>query len=634
MALEIKEKLQENAIDLSVNPWVTLHHSGRGRYLKSNQDFQLMVGENGCKNGVTVCPLCENWQDYICELFGLIAKELKPAAIWLEDDWRLHNHDIKLGWGGCFCQLHLSRFAEIVGLEKLSRQELIENILKPGVPHEWRALWIDFCRDSLLEPAAKLAEKLKKVAPEVRLGQMTSYPDTHSIEGRDWELLSSTLSSNVPLLLRPHMAPYWEASALHSSPFMARMTIANFDSELEIYPEMENARLGLYSKSNACCVWQAKQAAMFGSRGITINHFDNMGNGCWPFEGMKWADKMKSARPQLDAVAELNLNDKNSLGVQVLFHPEIAKYLQVVDESDSMGVLFNDSTSWAKVFATLGIAYSFVKDTNNLRQPFAVSGQTTRAFSDRQIKKLLSGTVILDAAAVAALFEDGYGELLGISGFDYISQIETIYAYEELLEGNTQIYEGHFKPRIVAQRHSNEIIRMYPCENAQTASIVRRYDHQEIAPGMIVFHNSLGGTILLQAFPFSGRGARPDWDCFYFNVFRRLFIQHLLGKYASTKAELLFFDQTPISPYCVEFDNDQVLLAGFNITSDVIESCQCRLSEACLPDITSFKQLNDKGHWESISPHWVEQYNNEIKLNIPGNITPMSGVFIRFNKEG
>ena len=124
MAKKIKAALKENGIALSLNPWATTLHSPRGRKLKPGQDFRLMVGETGHDNGVTVCPLCKNWLKYICDLWAYAVKELEPDAIWIEDDWRLHNHGRILGWGGCFCDEHLRLFSERAGVE-VTREEVI-----------------------------------------------------------------------------------------------------------------------------------------------------------------------------------------------------------------------------------------------------------------------------------------------------------------------------------------------------------------------------------------------------------------------------------------------------------------------------------------------------------------------------
>ena len=74
-----------------------------------------MIGETGANNGLSPCSLCENWQAYLIEIFCHLTREIEPVAMWIEDDWRLHNHGEEMGFGGCFCNVCLERFAQKTG---------------------------------------------------------------------------------------------------------------------------------------------------------------------------------------------------------------------------------------------------------------------------------------------------------------------------------------------------------------------------------------------------------------------------------------------------------------------------------------------------------------------------------------
>jgi hypothetical protein len=65
-----------------------------------------MVDVYGTKSNAVACPLCPNFREYISNLFAYYAREIEPDTIWVEDDFRLHNH-LPLEWGGCFCDLHI-----------------------------------------------------------------------------------------------------------------------------------------------------------------------------------------------------------------------------------------------------------------------------------------------------------------------------------------------------------------------------------------------------------------------------------------------------------------------------------------------------------------------------------------------
>ena len=52
-----------------------------------------MVDVEGNEAKLCVCPLCGEWQKYIARLYARYA-ELEPSILWVEDDFRLHNHGL------------------------------------------------------------------------------------------------------------------------------------------------------------------------------------------------------------------------------------------------------------------------------------------------------------------------------------------------------------------------------------------------------------------------------------------------------------------------------------------------------------------------------------------------------------
>src|SRR5690606_19755396 len=116
---------------------------------------------------------------------------------------------------------------------------------------------------------------------------MCSMPDQHSAEGRDWQKIKNAIGGGSEFLLRPHMPPYTQTRALRNTPAVLRQTLACLPADEQgsaattgIYPELENSpRCGIFSKSGRYTIWQLTEAALFGSKGVTLNHFDMLGNG-------------------------------------------------------------------------------------------------------------------------------------------------------------------------------------------------------------------------------------------------------------------------------------------------------------------------------------------------------------------
>jgi hypothetical protein len=203
------------------------------------------------------------------------------------------------------------------------------------------------------------------------------------------------------------MPPYTQQRPLRVTPWPTRHTLACLEGEIEVYPELENSpRCGVYSKSATATGWQMIEAAVLGSHGITINHFDNMGNGIALDRHL--APHLAALRPQLNALAALRLDDREADGVQVLFSPKIAAALRLPDGEapvataedflalnrslqamgggagsgirGSMQALVHSSMIWSEVCGILGIAHRLSSRVEPQRGPILVSGQTLEAF--------------------------------------------------------------------------------------------------------------------------------------------------------------------------------------------------------------------------------------------------------------
>lgn len=509
-------------VETSVNPWTTTYHCSRGRSLHPRQNFRLMVGETGADNGMTACPLCEEWQNYLCDYFAHLAKEINPVALWVEDDWRLHNHGGEMGYGGCFCDHCLARFAKLVGEESVTREQVVAAITAPGEPHPWRAKWLELARAALSEPAQKLTDALKAAKPEMRIGLMSSIPDVQSIEKRDWNgLMDIFTEDDENYLIRPHMPPYTEEPPITTTPSYSRQTIAELDRDADIYPELENSpRCGPYSGSHNYSIWEMTNGILFGSRGITINHFDNMGMNTYADRGFGKA--LGKQRAMFDALMGLKLDDRKARGVKILFNPDIAGHKQTgagasgsgvkmytgedLSKFDNGGGSLNDlqgnSTEWSKVFYILGISHSFTRNINGEEGDiFAVSDQTLRCYSDDEIKTLLSQNIILDLPSIEVLVERGFGDLIGVSNVSRVKLDDSAYSLEEVEESLFGKMDGDVKPRMCAQRCADPIGVLEYIDGVEVLSTIKGAEFDEKFPGSGLFTNELGGTVYTTCYP-------------------------------------------------------------------------------------------------------------------------------------
>lgn len=640
--LRAKAMLAGQGIGVSINPWTTTYHSGRGRRLHEGQEFGLMVGETGINNGMTACPLSENWQEYLVDYFVWIAKELNPLALWVEDDWRLHNHGGEMGYGGCFCESCLERFSRQIG-QAVTREEVVARVAQPGQPDPMRAKWLEFARRSLAEPAEVLASALKEARPEMRIGFMTSIPDIHSIEGRDWNQLMQIWSGGKDrYLIRPHMPPYTEEPPIVTTPGYSRQTLANLDQSADIYPELENSpRCGQYSGSHAYSAWEIFNAVFYGSRGITINHFDNMGMNTFYDRGFGAA--LGRHRPVLEQLMSLKLDDRHALGVNILFSPDVAASKWTGEPTGSRAKMYtgedltrfdsgaaslNDlqanSIEWSKVFYALGISHGFTRGNSETEgEVVAVSDQTLRCYDDDTLLKLLSGKVILDLPSVEILVQRGLGHLIGVRDCSRVKLGETAYSLEEIRPEFFGELEGGVKARMCAQRCADPIGKIDYDEGARILSDIKTADLKTLFPATALYENELGGRVFSHVYPL----ATGQFYMAYFNVVRQAFWTKVLFVMGGAESKQVIAEEHPLHVHAVNLEHG-FFVAATNVIYDKTESFSLRMAEGMLADHRP-QVLKASGEWEPLEPV-KEVEEGIVRLHFKMKLDPLESAMVLF----
>ena len=249
MMEQVRELMARKGITISVNHWHSVMHADLGKHFAPDQHFRPMVDIRGNKANLCVCPLCENWQRYIGKIYARYA-ELDPSILWVEDDFRLHNHD-PLIWGGCFCDEHMKIYSRLAGKE-LTREEFLAGVLQPGEPHPYRKIWLDTARETLLSAAQAIGSAVREVSHKPKVGLMSSVPYVHAAEGRDWHAILNTLAAGQVPVNRIHLPGYQEtvpSTYLNNLNMVSMMNRAMIPDNTEVYPELENFPFSLFSKS-------------------------------------------------------------------------------------------------------------------------------------------------------------------------------------------------------------------------------------------------------------------------------------------------------------------------------------------------------------------------------------------------
>ncbi|GGS43026.1 hypothetical protein [Actinokineospora fastidiosa] len=397
--------LRAAGLEVSLNPWVTVGHADRGRV--SRLGFAPMVSPYGEVATAQASFACPRWRAWLATHYGRFAG-LGLRVLWLEDDFRYHNH-APLTWGGGFEPEMLARFADLAG-EPVTRAELVAAITGP--PHPWRALLARTWFEAQLEAVEAVRAA---VAGRAALGLMSSTLGVASVEGREWRRLLAALGPGA--VHRPHYAPYTDAvgSELAWSVAMLELQRPLRPAGVEVAPEVENYPFTSWAKSDTQTWSEMVACALSGADGLLLDvvPFTAGSPDRFPAVGAM----LSASRPALDFAS----STVDSLGVGIPWYDDTALHVHGTGDLDSLTV---DPTRAARYLLGYGVP---------IRAGYApltaVFGQLARAIPDADLPRLLAGGLLLDGVAASILTERGAD--LGVVVHEIADRESALYAVED-----------------------------------------------------------------------------------------------------------------------------------------------------------------------------------------------------------
>ena len=491
----VRDAMAEQGVSMSVNQWHSVMHADLGKRFRPEQSFRPMVDPNGRAASLCVCPLCAEWQNYIAGLYARYAA-LGPSIVWVEDDFRLHNHE-PLAWGGCFCDEHMKLYSERAG-KPLTREEFVQGVLQPGAPHPYRKIWLDVSRETMLSAARAIGEAVRTVSPSVRVGLMSSAPHVHAAEGRDWHALLKTLAAGQPPVDRIHLPGYQETSPaqyLHGFNMVSMLTKAMLPEDTLVYPELENYPFSLFSKSRRFTRFQLLSSLALAPDGITIDLYDLNGNGIVREDG--YQDMLRETKPYLNALTASGVLRGRRRGVRVLYCPDSA-YTVHTREGRSMEELYPQEAFFAALLPAMGVPCAYCCEPAALSgEVVAASGQVLRNWDDGVIERLFAENfVILTGDAAEVLCDRGLGVLAGIESLRWMRQNEGEYTFEQVTNGRG--YDGRLHARASAVISCSDALCVSYRPDAEVREYTAFYDslRRRTAPCQTV----VNGRVLIYPF--------------------------------------------------------------------------------------------------------------------------------------
>ena len=454
----LQKKLSEIGVTTSLNPWTTIMHSDRGYQVNPEIGFNTFVDLDGNKAQDMACPADPTWRKYLANTYAQYAS-IHPRRLWLEDDFRHYNHSpLKLM---CFCNYHMQLYNEKLG-KKETRAEFVKKMLQPGKPTKERQVYLDQARQEMIETEHIIEQAVHKVSPETDLAQMTSYPDWHALEGRDWDnLFKAQAGKGHPKVARPHLPAYNEVAPLQYGRYFeeyTRITAAFLGEDAELYPELESYMYSPLVKSTAFTAFQIITSALIGSQGILLNLFDMMGNGI--NDSWHYAEMLAQIKPFVNQLLENRLPIDHLRGIKVLVDQDSSYYLQT-KTGKNVEELLPHEKNWASLLGAFGFATTILpinKKTLLKNEVVAISGQLLRNLTNAQVTELIKNNfVLLDGECVQVLLDRKLGNLLHIEKAVW-HPFRSNYQVFEQADGQT--VDGVKSPRITMLQQTGNYLKI------------------------------------------------------------------------------------------------------------------------------------------------------------------------------
>ena len=431
---DAKEYLNKEGISVSLNIWNTLLGIDRGRTLQEGQDFTKMRDRNGLDSSATACPLCEKFRAHFADFFVNAVREIEPKMVWIEDDFRLHNH-MPLEFGGCFCEDHMREYCRILG-KQISRDEFYRGVVSKEFNLEYRKAWMQVARNSMVSLAEFIGKKLSECGVPVQVGLMSSMPQIHCIENRDWKGILEGLCCGKELVDRIHLPCYTQISGQEycwAFQQVSMLTRAFLPEKTIVLPELENAMFSRQSKSANFTRFMVESSLVLGVEGCTLDMDCFCGGGA--IEAFGYGPSLKAIKPYMESVTELGLHPKYLRGIVVPVDEESSSTIYT-EEGNSIWELLPYDCWWASQLGCMGISYRYSTAHKFVGEIVAVGGQWLRNLSDKEIRELFrDNIVLLNANAVETLFSLGLQDCICATQAQRMKTDDITYSYERVENG-------------------------------------------------------------------------------------------------------------------------------------------------------------------------------------------------------
>ena len=568
-----RDRLAEMGLECGILVQCTIGH---GYPLNEQNGFQDYIPLNGDEPYGTVCPYDKNFQSYLYEQFQILAS-YRPKVIMVDDDFRLMNRQAD----GCACPLHLAALEKRIG-KHIERAELYSILC--DTKHRDNAAYVDAyvdtVKESLLESARAMRAGIDAVDPKMKgifclCGQSTEFAS---------DIAAILAGEGNPPTVRVNNGNYTPAGPRYASNVSLRMArqVAFLDERVKvILAETDTCPQNRYSTGAYSLHTHFVLSILEGAAGA--KHWITRLATFEPESGMAYRKVLGKYRGYYEALSAL-VPSLQFDGCRIPL-PGTPKYTFPHQ---------SDEEYWSHcVLERLGLPLYFSKKDGGA---VFLDDDAADGFSDAEIEKMLTGTVVLSGAAARSLEARGFSHLTGVKVRDWTG-----------VQITSESIGLGIDRKCARQQKALELI---PAEGAEEASTLYHLkggkETVPLFPGCVYFENEIGGKCIT----FSGTPNTPfhySQAFSFLNQSRKAQFVKLLSR-AGNLPLYYVGDEEVYFKYAKGADGCAYAFL-INIGTDPIEKIVLE-SETPLGKIFS---LSPDGKWEEIS---FSAENGRISLDL------------------
>jgi len=512
----------------------------------------------------TVCPTDLGFRDYIYNAMRTIAQH-KPSCIMVDDDFRLMTRPTQ----GCACPNHMRRFNELAGTD-LTREEMWEVVTNQENPNfrRYTDCMVQAQKEPIIETARVMRAGIDSVDPTLPgsfccVGNNAEFAD---------EIAAILAGEGNPVVVRINNGNYTPAGARYFSNVCARAAaqIAKLEGKVDIIlAETDTCPQNRYSTGAMSLHTHFVGSILEGTRGA--KHWITRLSAHEPQSGKAYRRVLAKYSKFYQALADI-VPSLHWRGCRIPVRSE-AKFT-FIGTSDGMN-------GWSScLLERMGIPMYFSAHDGGV---VCLDGTTDARMSDEQIRRALSGTVMLASDTAMRLINRGFGEYLGVSVREWKGLTPTS---ERLAVNGNSVSVQQMRQELVPL--SDDVVWDSTVYNS-----VDKVHLNKLFPGTTVYKNSLGGTVI--TFCGTPKAEFTHSKGFSFLTYSRK--EQLLRLLSATDEMPAYYPGDEEMYFrAADMDNGDLFCALFNIGLDPIDETELVIRDK----ITGIEKLMHDGSLQAV----------------------------------